>query len=145
MICQDAKKTAVAINRLETFKSNPNVKPGSDVEGALLIGLKNLINGQTQFPSARLTLVIASDLIDEAGLDLPSKLSGGDSNKACELGTSDASRITADYSAVNVVLVGARNSSASIQLLDRTGSYWGCYFNQIGITNIEEKSDLSGF
>ena len=145
LICQDAKKTAVAINRLEIFKSNPNVKPGSDVEGALLIGLKNLINGQTQFPSARLTLVIASDLIDQAGLDLPRKLAGSDIGQACEFGTSDASRITADYSDVNVVLVGARNSIASTQLLDRVGSYWSCYFNQIGITNIEEKSDLSGF
>ena len=145
LICQDAKKTATALKRLEAFTSNPNVKLGSDVEGALIIGLKNLINGQLQFPSARLTLVVASDLIDEAGLDLPSKLSGSDSNKACELGTNDASRISTDYSAVNVVLVGARNSSASIQLLDRAGSYWGCYFNQIGITNIEEKSDLSGF
>ena len=145
LICQDAKKTATALKRLEAFTSNPNVKLGSDVEGALIIGLKNLINGQLQFPSARLTLVVASDLIDEAGLDLPSKLSGSDSNKACELGTNDASRISTDYSAVNVVLVGARNSSASIQLLDRAGSYWSCYFNQIGITNIEEKSDLSGF
>jgi len=145
LICQDAKKTATALKRLEAFTSNPNVKLGSDVEGALIIGLKNLINGQLQFPSARLTLVVASDLIDEVGLDLPSKLAGSDSNKACELGTNDASRISADYSAVNVVLVGARNSSASIQLLDRAGSYWGCYFNQIGITNIEEKSDLSGF
>jgi hypothetical protein len=145
LICQDAKETANALKRLAAFKSNPNVKLGSDVEGALIIGLKNLTNGQLQFPSARLTLVVASDLIDEAGLDLPSKLAGSDSNKACELGTNDASRISADYSAVSVVLVGARNSIASTQLLDRAGSYWGCYFNQIGITNIEEKSDLSGF
>ena len=145
LICQDAKKTASAVKRLEAFKSNPNVKLGSDVEGALIIGLKNLINGLTQFPSARLNLVIASDLIDEVGLDLPAKYAGSNSNKACELGTNDATRITADYSAVNVVLVGARNSNVSIQLLDRAGSYWSCYFNQIGITNIEEKSDLSGF
>jgi hypothetical protein len=145
LICQDAKKTANALKRLTAFTSNPNVTLGSDVEGALIIGLKNLTNGQLQFPSARLTLVVASDLIDEVGLDLPSKLAGSDSNKACELGTNDASRISADYSAVSVVLVGARNSIASTQLLDRAGSYWGCYFNQIGITNIEEKSDLSGF
>ena len=145
LICQDVMKTTNAIKRLEAFRLNPNIKLGSDVEGALIIGLKNLINGQSQFPSARLSLVIASDLIDEVGLDLPARLSGSDSNKACELGTNDASRITADYSAVNVVLVGARNSSSSIQLLDRASSYWSCYFNQIGITNIEEKSDLSGF
>jgi hypothetical protein len=145
LICQDAKKTANAIQRLDSFVSNPKVKIGSDVEGALIIGLKNLINGKNQFPSARLTLVIASDLIDEIGLDLPRKLAGSDIDQACEFGTSDASRITADYSDVNVVLVGARNSIASTQLLDRVGSYWSCYFNQMGITNIEEKSDLSGF
>jgi hypothetical protein len=145
LICQDAKKTATALKRLDNFVSNPNVKSGSDVQGALMIGLKNLINGQIQFPSARLTLVIASDLIDEAGLNLPSKLAGSDNNRACELGTNEASKVTADFSAVNVVLVGSRNSNASAQLLDRVGSYWSCYFNQIGITNIEEKSDLSGF
>ena len=145
LICQDAKKTANAIKRLDSFVSNPKLKMGSDVEGALTIGLKNLINGKNQFPSARLTLVIASDLIDEVGLDLPRKLAGSDIDQACEFGTSDASRIKSDYSDVTVVLVGARNSLASTQLLDRVGSYWSCYFNQIGITNIEEKSDLSGF
>ena len=145
LICQDAKKTANAIKRLDSFVSNPKLKMGSDVEGALTIGLKNLINGKNQFPSARLTLVIASDLIDEVGLDLPRKLAGSDIDQACEFGTSDASRIKSDYSDVTVVLVGARNSMASTQLLDRVGSYWSCYFNQIGITNIEEKSDLSGF
>jgi hypothetical protein len=103
------------------------------------------MNSKNEFPTARLTLVIASDLIDEVGLNLPNKLKGSDSKKACEFGTKDASRISADYSEVNVVLVGSRNSVASTQLLDQVSSYWSCYFNQIGITNIEEKSDLSGF
>jgi hypothetical protein len=103
------------------------------------------MNSKNEFPTARLTLVIASDLIDEVGLNLPNKLKGSDSKKACGFGTKDASRISADYSEVNVVLVGSRNSVASTQLLDQVSSYWSCYFNQIGITNIEEKSDLSGF
>jgi hypothetical protein len=145
LVCQDAIKTANALERLNNFVANPTVGVGSDVEGAISIGLKNLVNSKSEFPSARLTLVIASDLIDEVGLDLPRKLAGSDSQKACGFGTQDASRITADYSDVSVVLVGARNSVASTQLLDRVSSYWSCYFNQIGITNIEEKSDLSGF
>ncbi len=145
LVCQDAIKTANALERLNNFVANPTVGVGSDVEGAISIGLKNLVNSKSEFPSARLTLVIASDLIDEVGLDLPRKLAGSDSQKACGFGTKDASRITADYSDVSVVLVGARNSVASTQLLDRVSSYWSCYFNQIGITNIEEKSDLSGF
>ena len=145
LICQDAKKTANAVERLNNFVANPTVDVGSDVEGAITIGLKNLINSKNEFPAARLTLVIASDLIDEVGLDLPRKLSGSDSKKACGYGTKDASRITADYSEVSVVLVGSRNSVASTQLLDQVSSYWSCYFSQIGITNIEEKSDLSGF
>ena len=145
IICQDAKKTANALQRLNNFVANPTVDSGSDVEGAITIGLKNLTNSKNEFPSARLTLVIASDLIDEVGLDLPNKLNGSDNKKACGLGTKDASRISADYSDVNVVFVGSRNSVASTQLLDRVSSYWSCYFNQIGITNIEEKSDLSGF
>jgi hypothetical protein len=145
LVCQDSIKTANALERLNNFVANPTVGVGSDVEGAISIGLKNLINSKSEFPSARLTLVIASDLIDEVGLDLPRKLAGSDSKKACGFGTKDASRITADYSDVSVVLVGARNSVASTQLLDQVSSYWSCYFNQIGITNIEEKSDLSGF
>jgi len=145
LICQDAKKTANALKKLNAFVANPNVKMGSDVEGAISIGLKNLINSKSEFPAAHLTLVIASDLIDEAGLNLPQKLDKSDSNKACEFGTKDASRITTDYSDLNVVLVGSRNSKANTQLLDLVSSYWSCYFNQIGITNIEEKSDLSGF
>ena len=68
-------------------------------------------------------MITRLDLIDQAGLDLPRKLAGSDIDQACEFGTSDASRITADYSDVNVVLVGARNSIASTQLLDRVGSY----------------------
>jgi hypothetical protein len=145
LVCQDAIKTANALERLNNFVANPTVGVGSDVEGAISIGLKNLVNSKSEFPSARLTLVIASDLIDEVGLDLPRKLAGSDSQKACGFGTKDASRITADYSDVNVVLVGARNSVASTQLLDQVSTYWSCYFSQIGITNIEEKSDLSGF
>jgi hypothetical protein len=145
LICQDAKKSANALEGLNSFVANPTVDVGSDVEGAIKIGLKNLVNSKNEFPAARLTLVIASDLIDEVGLDLPRKLNGSDSKKACGFGTQDASRITADYSEVSVVLVGARNSVASTQLLDQVSSYWSCYFSQIGITNIEEKSDLSGF
>jgi hypothetical protein len=145
LICQDAKKTANAVQRLNSFVANPTVGVGSDVEGAITIALKNLVNSKSEFPTARLSLVIASDLIDEVGLDLPRKLSGSDSKKSCDFGTKDASRITADYSEVNVVLVGARNSIASTQLLDQVSTYWSCYFSQIGITNIEEKSDLSGF
>jgi len=145
LVCQDSIKTANALERLNNFVANPTVGVGSDVEGAITIGLKNLINSKSEFPSARLTLVIASDLIDEVGLDLPRKLAGSDSQKACGFGTKDASRITADYSDVSVVLVGARNSVASTQLLDQVSTYWSCYFSQIGITNIEEKSDLSGF
>jgi hypothetical protein len=145
LVCQDAIKTANALERLNNFVANPTVGVSSDVEGAITIGLKNLINSKSEFPSARLTLVIASDLIDEVGLDLPRKLAGSSSKKACGFGTKDASRITADYSDVSIVLVGARNSVASTQLLDQVSTYWSCYFSQIGITNIEEKSDLSGF
>jgi hypothetical protein len=145
LICQDAKKSANALQRLNNFVANPTVDIGSDVEGAIQIGLKNLMNSKNEFPSAQLTLVIASDLIDEEGLDLPKKLTGSDNKKACGFGTKDASRVSADYSEVNVVFVGSRNSFASTQLLDRVSSYWSCYFNQIGVTNIEEKSDLSGF
>jgi hypothetical protein len=43
------------------------------------------------------------------------------------------------------VIVGARNSKINTNTLDQVQAYWTCYLNQIGITNITEQSDLSGF
>jgi len=43
------------------------------------------------------------------------------------------------------VIVGARNSKVNTKTLDQVQSYWTCYLNQIGITNVTEQSDLSGF
>jgi hypothetical protein len=145
IICQDAKQTATAFKRLESFVSNPNIEMGSDVKGAIETSLKNLATAQTENPSARLTLVIASDLVDEVSLSLPRRLEGSDSKGVCDMAVQDAGNALNNYSNVNVVIVGARNSKVNTKTLDQIQAYWNCYFNQIGITNVTEQSDLSGF
>ena len=145
IICQDAKQTATAFKRLESFVSNPNIEMGSDVKGAIETSLMNLATAQTENPSARLTLVIASDLVDEVSLSLPRRLEGSDSKGVCDMAVQDAGNALNDYSNVNVVIVGARNSKVNTKTLDQVQAYWTCYFNQIGITNVSEQSDLSGF
>ena len=145
IICQDAKQTANAFKRLESFVTNPNIEMGSDVKGAIETSLRNLATAQTENPSARITLVIASDLVDEVSLSLPRRLEGSDSKGVCKMAVQDAGNALNDYSNVNVVIVGARNSKVNTKTLDQVQSYWTCYLNQIGISNITEQSDLSGF
>jgi hypothetical protein len=145
LICQDAKQTATSSKRLQDFVSNPNVQIGSDVKGAIDSSLKNLATAKAEYPAARITLVIASDLVDGVSLNLPRRLNNLDSNGVCETAIQDASSATSDYSSVNVVMVGSRNSTVSARTLDQVQKYWSCYLNQIGITNITEQSDLSGF
>jgi hypothetical protein len=145
IICQDAKQTATAFKRLESFVANPGIEMGSDVKGAIQTSLNNLTTVQAQNPSARLTLVIASDLVDEVSLSLPRRLKGSDSKGVCNIAIQDAGNAANDYSSVNVVIVGAGNSKINPKTLDQVQSYWTCYLNQIGISNITEQSDLSGF
>ena len=145
IICQDAKQTAASFKRLQDFVSNPGIEMGSDVKGAIETSLKNLATAKAENPSARITLVIASDLVDEVSLTLPRRLNGIDSKAACELAVQDAGNAANDYTSVNVVIVGARNSKVNTRTLDQVQAYWTCYLNQIGITNITEQSDLSGF
>ena len=145
IICQDAKQTATAFKRFESFVSNPGIEMGSDVKGAIETSLKNLGTVQAQNPSARLTLVIASDLVDAVSLSLPRRLDGSDSKGVCNMAIQDAGSAANDYSNVNVVIVGARNSKVNTRTLDQVQAYWTCYLNQIGISNITEQSDLSGF
>jgi len=125
--------------------ANPGIEMGSDVKGAIETSLKNLATAKAENPSARLTLVIASDLVDEVSLSLPRRLNGSDSKGICNIAVQDAGNAANDYSSVSVVIVGARNSKVNTKTLDQVQSYWTCYLNQIGITNVTEQSDLSGF
>jgi len=145
IVCQDAKQTATSLKRLQDFVSNPSIEMGSDVKGAIDASLKNLATAKAENPSARITLVIASDLVDAVSLTLPRRLAGLDSKGVCQVAKQDAGNATSDYSSFEVVMVGARNSKVNAKTLDQVQSYWTCYLNQIGITNITEQSDLSGF
>jgi hypothetical protein len=84
-------------------------------------------------------------MVDEISLSLHRRLTGIDSKGVCNMAVQDAGNAVNDYSAVNVVIVGARNSKINTRTLDQVQAYWTCYLNQIGITNITEQSDLSGF
>ena len=84
-------------------------------------------------------------MVDEVSLSLPSRLARSDSKGACAMARKDAGNALNEHSDVNVVIVGARNSKVKSKLLDQVHSYWTCYFTQIGITNVNEQSDLSGF
>jgi len=145
IICQDAKQTATSLKRLQDFVANPGIEMGSDVKGAVEASLRNLTTAKAENPSARLTLVIASDMVDEVSLTLPRRLTGIDSKGVCQMAVQDVGNAANDYSSVNVVIVGARNSKVNVKTLDQVQAYWTCYFNQIGITNVTEQSDLSGF
>ena len=145
IICQDAKQTAASLVRLKTFVADPNVEMGSDVKGAIESSLNNLTVAKADNPTAHLSLVIASDLVDEVSLNLPHRLEGVDNKNICKIAVKDAGNTTNDYSTISVVIVGARNSKYPAKLLDQVQSYWTCYFNQIGISNVSERSDLSGF
>ena len=145
LICQDARQTDLAKIRLDEFVKNPNIAMGSDVEGAIRISLKNIDAAKKEFPTAKFSLVIASDLVDEVSLKLPQRLSKGSASDSCSLATRDAGNSTSDFSSVKVVFVGSRNSKVNPELLSRVQAYWTCYFNQLGISDVNEQSDLSGF
>jgi hypothetical protein len=145
LICEDARQTDFAKSRLDDFVKNPNVVMGSDVEGAVRISLKNIEAAQREFPTAKFSLVIASDLVDEVSLKLHQRLKKTSQSNSCSLAAADAGNSTSDLSSVKVVLVGSRNSKVNPDLLSRVQAYWTCYFNQLGISDVNEQSDLSGF
>ena len=145
LICQDARQTDLAESRLQNFVKNPNVVMGSDVEGAIRTSLKNIEAAQREFPTAKFSLVIASDLVDEVSLKLPQRLTNSSANDSCSLAATDAGSPSSDFSSVKVIFVGSRNSKVNPALLGRVQAYWTCYLNQLGITDVNEQSDLSGF
>ena len=145
IICKDAKQTNLALQKMKAFISHPHLTLGSDVQGAVTLGLQNLEAAKSEFPSAHLTLVVASDMVDEVTLSLPHRLAGRDSKNSCSLATKDAKNQNTKYPGIDVVLVGDRNSNYGISLLQSVDSYWSCYFTQIAINNTKQQSDLSGF
>jgi hypothetical protein len=145
LICQDVKRTSQALVDMTAFLKHPGIAMGSDVEGAISISMKNLLSTRSEFPSAHSNLVIASDLVDEVSLDLPKRLPGKSATSVCDLATKDAGRPTSDYSNVQIVLVGSRDSTYGFHLMDQVHTYWKCFFHQIGITHISEQSDLQTF
>ena len=145
IICRDAKQTSQAMDQLSSFVAEPGIEMGSDVEGAFKSSLNNLNTAKYEAPGARRMLVIASDLVDERGLNLPKRLASASSDAICKMATADAGNAQSDFSDLSVIFVGSKNSKINTHLLDQVQTYWTCYLNQLGITNINQQSDLSGF
>jgi hypothetical protein len=145
LICADANATAVNVNKLNTFVKTPAIPMGSDVEGAIIEGLSNLSTVRDEYPNAKLTLVIASDLVDEENLRLPKRLKNVTVEQACSLAKEDATKIQQRFEDISIVFVGSRNSKVSNELLNKVKPYWDCYLAAQGITKTIEQSDLSGF
>jgi hypothetical protein len=78
-------------------------------------------------------------------LKLRQRLKKVSQSDSCSLAATDAGNSTSNLSLVKVVFVGSRNSKINPELLSRVQAYWTCYFNQLGISDVNEQSDLSGF
>ena len=143
IICQDALQSANSLAHLRGFIANPNITMGSDVAGAVSSSLNNLQAAKSEFPSAHLTLVMASDMVDEVSLSLPNRLARSNPKEACKIARADADSQSSNYQDLNVLLVGQANSKYPLTLLNQARSYWSCYFNEIGVAKINQRSDLS--
>lgn len=146
ILCNDARQTDFAKKKLDNFIKNPNVAMGSDVKGAIDLSLKNMLSVKKQYPTARMTLVVASDLIDEIQLKFPILFAGKSNDGIIDLASEKAlNNNFAELSEMEVVLVGARNSVNTPEMMDKANLFWTNYFYALGITNISEQSDLMGF
>ena len=145
IICRDAKQTSQAMVQLSSFVATPGIDMGSDVEGAIKSSLNNLATAKIEAPGVRRILVVASDLVDERGLELPKRLASATPDAICKMAVTDAGTASSDFSDLSVILVGSKNSKINTKLLDQVQTYWTCYLNQLGIKNINQQSDLSGF
>lgn len=148
-ICSDVVRTQNAIRQLEDFVSDPAVPLGSDVYGAIDMAVSNLQRAEMQFPMSQKTLVIASDLIDQAPeRSFVSRIkSRGSTEDVCAMAKQD---LNADYGKgmpfqdLLVVLVGQANSKANTQLLNKVRKYWTCYFQAAG-AEIIQTTDLNNY
>lgn len=146
-ICKDAQKTALSLMALKKFNENPGVSMGSDVFGAVKLAIKNMSRATDQFPNAKTTIAIASDLIDEnPNRKLVQRLQSIEID-ACGLGKEFSMEDHGDQmslSSFKIILVGLGNTSMYKEIIEKNRKFWNCYFTAAG-AEVEEATDLAGY
>ena len=149
LICLDIAKTRTALDQLNEFVTNPTVPMGSDVFGAVEMGINNLKRAEMQYPISNKVLVIASDLIDQSpGRQFVKQIrNAGDDEAICSWAKEElANKYGSDFpfQDLTVVLVGQSNSRADLKLLNQVRKYWKCFFEHGGASVIET-TDLNNY
>jgi len=147
IICNDAIKTASALESLQKFNNKPGVPLGSDVFGAVRIAVNNMIRASEQFGGSMVTIAIASDMIDEnPKRKMMQRLNDKDFD-ACKAGdeysVEDFGEIPA-LSNLRIVLVGLENTSMYKDSIENNRIFWKCYFQKAG-AEVKEAPDLAGY
>jgi hypothetical protein len=146
-ICQDALRTARAIDSLAAFNNNPEIALGSDVFGAVKLAVKNMNRASEQFGNAKISIAFASDMIDEnPARELISTLRGKNLD-VCNLGKQYSLEDFGDQlqlSNFKIILVGLGNTSMYKDLLEPNRKFWNCYFQEAG-AEVSETTDLAGY
>ena len=147
IICIDASKTASALESLQNFTDRPDVPLGSDVFGAVRIAVNNMTRASEEFGGARVTIAIASDMIDENPKRKMMERLVDKNFDACKTGNEysveDFGEIPA-LSNLRIVLVSLENTSMYKNAIENNRIFWKCYF-QKGGAEVKEAPDLAGY
>jgi len=146
-ICRDASRTARSLEALNKFNRNPGIPMGSDVFGAIKLAVSNMSRATEQFPSASVTIAIASDMVDENRDRNLNKRLLNTRIDACKIGEEFSNEDYGDQFPLTnfkIVLVGLGNTTMYKDILDKNRNFWNCYFKSAG-AEIEEVTDLAGY
>jgi hypothetical protein len=149
LICSDIYRTQAALEQLREFVSSPNVPLGSDVYGAIGLAVSNLKRAEMQYPMSQKTLVLASDLIDQSPDKAFTRMvkASSSSDELCSQAKQDVIDEygkTLPFQDLFIVLVGQGNSRADVELLNKVGKYWTCYFQSAG-AEVIQTTDLNNY
>jgi hypothetical protein len=146
-ICKDAFKTARAIESLAAFNNNPEIALGSDVFGAVKLAVKNMNRASEEFGSAKITIAIASDMIDENPKRKLMNNLGAKNLDACILGKQYSREDFSELGQlvdIKIILVGLGNTNMYKNLIEPNRKFWNCYFQEAQ-AEVSETTDLAGY
>lgn len=146
-ICKDALKTARSLEALQNFNDKPGIPMGSDVFGAVKLAINNMKGVSEQFENARMTIAIASDMVDENPNRRLFKILSEKNIDACKLGKELSIEDFGDQSQLSnfkIILVGLGNTAMYSGLIENNRKFWNCYFQSAG-AEVEEATDLAGY
>jgi len=147
IICNDAAKTGRALQSLQSFSSKPGIPLGSDVFGAIKISINNMTKASEQFGNSKITIAIASDMVDENPKRNIFKVLGNIKIDACSLGKKLSTEDFGDQSPLSnfeIILVGLGNTAMYQGILENNRKFWNCYFENAG-AEVREAPDLAGY